>query len=209
MPFASYSSRSDVARAYRITLVRDTFVEPLPMAVPDVLRAEIAFAQRQVGFDSSEFAACENLIYPILKEVWRAAYLNDLQIWSHIPLNFDADLSGIPDYFVARRSPLGVVVVEEPYLLVVEGKKDDFERGWGQCLAAMLAAQKLNGQPNQVLYGIVTNGVVWECGKLRGTHFVQDLQQFTLSDLDRLCAAVNYLFAQCREQLARLLAMHQ
>jgi hypothetical protein len=207
MPFASYTSLSAVARAFQITLTRDTFVDPLPLAVPDALRAELAFAQRQVAFDSSEFAACENLIYPILKEVWRTSYLADFQLWSHIPLSYDADLSGTPDYFLARKSPLGVVVVEEPYLLVVEAKKDDFERGWGQCLAAMLAARKLNGRPDQVMYGITTNGSVWEVGKLQDTDFVQDLQQFTLSDLDQLVAAVNYLFAQCRQQLTRLVPL--
>ncbi len=206
MPFASYASLGDVARAFQITLTRGTFVEPRPVAVPDYLREELAFAQKQVAFDSSEFAACENLIYPILKEVWRTTYLPDFQLWSHIPLNYDADLSGTPDYFLARQSPLGVVVVEEPYLLVVEAKKDDFERGWGQCLAAMLAALKLNGLPDQVMYGIVTTGLFWEFGRLQGTRFVQDLQRFTLSDLDRLCAAVNYMFEQCRRQLATLVS---
>ncbi len=46
----------------------------------------------------------------------------------------------------------------EPYLLVVEAKRDDFVGGWAQCLAALVAAQKINKRTNQVLFGIVTNG---------------------------------------------------
>lgn len=204
MAFGSYSSIGAVARAHRITVARETFVSLKLTAIPDTLRRELSFAQQQVAFDGSEFAACENIIYPLLKEVWRGEYLADFQLWSHIPLCFDDDLSGTPDYFLARRSPLGVPVVEEPYLLVIEAKKDDFERGWGQCVAAMLAAQKLNDLPEQTLYGIATNGLVWEFGKLESHHFVREWQQFTVSDLERLYAAVNFVFDACRQQLARL-----
>src|SRR5207249_6154452 len=135
-------------------------------------------------------AVCENLIYPILREVWKSSYLDDLQIWSHLPLYYDEDLSGTPDYIVARQSPLGHVVMEEPYLLVVEAKKDDFERGWGQCLAALLAAQRINKTPRQTLYGIATNGRSWEFGNLQDQQFTQDLRAYGLADLDQLCAAV-------------------
>jgi hypothetical protein len=33
---------------------------------------------------------------------------------------------------------------EEPYLIVIEAKKDNFEEGWGQCLVELITAQKLN-----------------------------------------------------------------
>ena len=38
-------------------------------------------------------------------------------------------------FFFAKRSPLGPVR-DRPYVLFVEAKKDDFDAGWGQCLAA-------------------------------------------------------------------------
>jgi hypothetical protein len=142
------------------------------------------------------------LIYPLLREVWKPFH-EVLTLWSHQPIAYDDDLSGVPDYIVARRSPLGPLIMDLPYLLVVEAKKDDFIRGWGQCLAAMLAAQKLNDVPDQTFYGITTNGRVWELGQLRGDVFTQDLRPFSLQDLDGLAAALHFIMIQCREQFAR------
>jgi hypothetical protein len=201
MPFASYTSIGDVARAYQITLGEGNFVVPLERPVPEAFHSELVFAQSYLAFSSSEFAICESLIFPVLKEVWKA-YRDQLMLWSHLPLNYDADLSGTPDYFVARMSRLGPWVVDQPYLLVVEAKKDDFERGWGQCLAALLAAQKLNNLPDQVLYGITTNGRTWEFGKLEAATFTHERGSFTLRHLDELYAALHYVFEQCRLQVA-------
>lgn len=170
------------------------------------LHADINFALKHVGFRRSEFAACENFIYPILREVWKN-YLDDLMVWSHQPIFFDAELSGTPDYFVARRSPLGPDVVDKPYLMVVEAKKDDFELGWGQCLAAMVAALKINQVPEQTVYGIATTGVAWEFAKLKGDQFTRDLRVFTLADLAQLLGAVHYHFEQCKQELVTLAAL--
>ena len=203
MPFANYQSVADVARPFRIHFRRENFVMPLPTPLSDYFRAELDFTLREVPFDGSESAACETLIYPFLREVWRA-YLEALTLWSHQPIAYNTDLSGIPDYLVARRSPLGSLILDQPYLLVVEAKKDDFTRGWGQCLAAMLAVQKLNDVPDQTVYGITTNGQVWQFGQLHDDMFTQDLRSFTLEDVDNLGAALHFVFAQCRDQVTRL-----
>jgi len=203
MPFANYQSVADVARPFRIHFRRENFVLPLPAPLSDYFRAELDFTLREVPFDGSASAACETLIYPFLREVWRA-YLEALTLWSHQPIAYDADLSGVPDYLVARRSPLGPLIFDQPYLLVVEAKKDDFTRGWGQCLAAMLAAQKLNDLPEQTICGITTNGQVWQFGQLHADVFTQDPRSFTLEDVDSLGAALHFVFAQCRDQVTRV-----
>jgi len=206
VPFANFASIADLARAYGITLADEAFVSPLERperAVPEILRTELAFAERHVAFDNSEFAVCENLIYPVLKEVWKT-YLADLMLWNHELLYCDAELSGTPDYFISRRSPLGRWVVEVPYLLIVEAKKDDFARGWAQCLAAMLAAQKLNKVPELTLQGITTNGQFWEFGKLAGSTFTRDLRPFSLRNLEELWGVLHSVFEQCRVQVVRL-----
>jgi hypothetical protein len=141
---------------------------------------------------------CEFLIAPVLKEVYRS-YSEALLLWSHVPLGTEAPLMGTPDYLFTRRGPLGIVQ-EEPYLLLVEAKKDDFEAGWGQCLAAMLAAQKLNVSANVIVYGCVSNGDLWQFGKLEGQHFTHEPVGFALKDLPGLFAALNYVFARASEQ---------
>jgi hypothetical protein len=87
---------------------------------------------------------------------------------------------------------------------VVEAKKDDFTRGWEQCLVAMLTAQKLNDLPEQTVYRITTNGQVWQCGPLHAGMFIQDTRSFTLEDVDSLGATLHFIFAQCHDQVTRL-----
>src|SRR5437868_6842492 len=106
MPFTSYATVADVARAYRIRWRRSAFLEPVAAILSEHFRTELAFTLSEVPFDGSESAACETLIYPLLREVWKP-YASSLTLWSHQPLAFDEDLCGVPDYIVARRSPLG------------------------------------------------------------------------------------------------------
>ena len=112
------------------------------------------------------------------------------------------DLAGVPDYLITKRSPLGKVVFDQPYLIVVEAKKDNFNQGWGQCLAELVAAQKLNNDPQLCLFGMVSNGEIWEFGKLEADKFTKHLEVYTIKELDNLGGAINYLLEQCELQLS-------
>ncbi len=61
---------------------------------------------------------------------------------------------------MAKKSEQGLSEIVFPLLAVVEAKQEDFVKGWGQCLAEMVAAQKLNAgvTPQPTIYGIVTTG---------------------------------------------------
>jgi hypothetical protein len=122
-------------------------------------------------------------------------------IWGHQPLNYDENLSGVPDYIIAQRSPRGKVVLEKPYMIVVKAKKDNFEEGWGQCLAEMLAAQKLNDDTHKKLFGMVSNGKLWEFGVLQEEMFTKNRKYYVLENLGELMGAVNFLFAESAAQL--------
>jgi hypothetical protein len=123
-------------------------------------------------------------------------------LWSHESLKYDEDLSGIADYLITKKSPLGKLVLEQPYLMVVEAKKDNFTEGWGQCLAELVAVQKLNeAHFVQTLFGIVSNGEVWEFGKLVGSHFTKNIDLYSIKELEALCGVLNGLFEQCKFQL--------
>lgn len=133
------------------------------------------------------------IISPILIEVWQS-YKEQLLVWSHQPLSYDEQLSGIPDCMVAKLSAKGKIVVEEPYLIVVEAKKDNFEEGWGQCLAELITAQKLYENTQTEIFGIVSNGKFWEFGRLLENSFEKNIKLYTISNLKGLFAAVNYVF---------------
>ena len=203
MLFTDYATIGDVAIAYQVVLRGEKFVALRERPISERLREDLDFAENYVGYSRSETALRENLIYPILKDVWKS-YLQDLMLWSQEPLRYDANLSGVPDYIVCPLSPLGRWIVQPPYIVVIEAKRDDPEHGWSQCLAALLAAQKLNSVPELTLYGITTNGRFWDFGKLEGATFTREPLPFSLRNLEEVCAALHFVFEQCQSQLLRL-----
>jgi hypothetical protein len=200
MAFTSYTCIDDVIKKHKIRWVPGQVVRPAADAPPfsDFFRSELQFNLNQLPPSRTESGAGEQILFPIIREVWRA-YHTHLSLFSHEGLTFDADLTGYPDYFACKRSEFGPFYPTPPYLLVVEAKLDDFAKAWGQCLAAMLAAQKLNATPDQPVYGVATNEKAWEFGLLTHTEFTQQQEAFGLVDLDQLARALHTVFRACRD----------
>ncbi|WP_414619227.1 hypothetical protein [Calothrix sp. CCY 0018] len=201
MPYSSYKNIGTVAKEFQIQYIRDNFITETEFTISEIFRQELELVFNEGVVDNSESAICENIIYPILKEVWKV-YRSNFLLWSHQALNYDDKLCGVPDYVLARRSPLGSVVFDKPYFVLVEAKKEsDFSEGWGQCLAEMIAVQRLNQMPEQTIFGIVSNGLIWQFGKLNVDVFTQNKIFYTIQELEKLFAAINYVFQQCELQL--------
>lgn len=200
MSFSSYKSIGAVAKKFQIKYILGDFLRELEFPVSTIFREELELLFTDGVIDNSEDAICENLIYPILKEVWKQ-YRKQLTLWSHQALTYDDNLSGQPDYIVTKRSPLGTIIFDKPYFLVVEAKQDKFEEGWGQCLAELVAVQKINNDLEQKIWGIVCNGKIWQFGYLQDKVFSRNKIFYTIQDLDQLFAVVNYVFSQCQLQL--------
>ena len=205
MSFSGFKSLSETLRELEVIYTEANFIEEVPFVVSDYFRQDLQLMMDDAVVDNSEYAICENLIYPILKEVWKQ-YRQNFILWSHEFLNCDAQLSGFPEYILAKKSPLGKIVFDKPYFILVEAKEDNFDAAWGQCLAEMIAAQPLNDLPDLVIYGITSNGDRWQFGKLDHTHFILNKTFYTIQELDTLFAAVNYVFQQCDRQLNALIA---
>jgi hypothetical protein len=200
MAFSTYKTIGTVLQEYEIYLTRVGFISEIPFDVPIGFKEELELLFTE-GAISSEASICEALIFPVLKEVWKT-YRQKFVLWSHEPLKYNDNLSGTPDYTLAKRSRLGSIVFDQPYLLVVEAKQDDFTAGWAQCLAEMIAVQKLNQIPQQVVFGIVTNGRIWEFAKLQNSSFITHPESYSISNLEHLFAAINFVFQQCEIQLS-------
>jgi hypothetical protein len=205
MAFSNFKTIGEVLKEYQVTYTEANFVEEVPFNVPDYFREDLEIVMREGVVNNSEFAICENLIYPVFKEVWKL-YNSRFTIWSHQSLNYDEKLSGYPEYILAKRSPLGKVVFDKPYFILVEAKQDDFEGGWAQCLAEMIAAQKLNNEQNIVIFGIVSNGSTWQFGNLENNKFTRNITPYAIYELDKLFAVVNFVFKECEKQLNNLVA---
>jgi hypothetical protein len=200
MAFTNYKNIADVLKSFPLSYQEKDFIQNIEFECDQYFTSRLNTVIQEGIVFNSEYAICENIISPILTEVWRG-YIQNFLIWSHQPLNYDENLSGVPDYVVAQRSPRGKIVLEKPYVIVVEAKKDNFEEGWGQCLAEMLAAQKLNNDPSKKLFGMVSNGKLWEFGVLQEELFTKNRKYYVLENLDELMGAVNFLFAESAAQL--------
>jgi hypothetical protein len=200
MSFNSYKSIDEVARKYRVRIRSGPVIPPAADSpkFSAAFLAELEFNLTYLRPTQSEFGAGEVLLFPILREIWKT-YYETLNLITHEALDFDDDLCGFPDYYVCRVSELGRII-EVPYLLVAEAKLDDFEKAWAQCLAAMLAAQKLNGTTELPIYGMASNGQSWQFGKLDGQEFTRQLGGYTVSDADSLAAMMHAVFRACRDQ---------
>mgnify|MGYP006424589261 CR=1 FL=1 len=203
MSFSQYKTLGQTVKEFQIVYTEANFIQELPFPIPEYFREDLNLVQSEGIVDNSEAAICENLIYPILKEVWKQ-YRHHFLLWSHQSLNYDENLSGFPEYILAQRSPLGKVVFDQPYFLLVEAKQDQFHQGWGQCLAEMIAAQRLNHHSQLIIYGVVSNGKIWQFGNLAGDTFTQNKAFYNIQQLDQLFAVVNYIFKQCETQLENL-----
>lgn len=206
MSFSSYKSLGETVKEFQITYTQANFITGVDFQISDSFREDLAFMMQEGVVNNSEFAICENLIYPILKQVWKH-YYTQFTLWSHQFLNCDAQLTGFPEYILARRSPLGKIVFDQPYFILVEAKQDNFDAAWGQCLAEMIAAQRLNENSQIIVFGITSNGDRWQFGKLENQTFTLNNTFYTIQELDKLFAAVNDVFQQCAAQLNRLVAI--
>ena len=205
MSFSNFKNLGAVVKEFQLNYTESNFIVEIPFKIADYFQEDLSIVMQEGVVDNSEYAICENLIYPVLKEVWKC-YSQKFTLWSHQALTYDENLSGFPEYILARRSPLGKVVFDQPYFLLVEAKQDKFDEGWGQCLAEMVAAQRLNEVSQITIFGIVSNGKMWQFGKLESQRFTQQVVPYTIYNLDPLFAAVNYIFKQCEVQLDQIVA---
>ncbi len=203
MSFSNFKSLGITVKELQVIYTEASFISQAIFSVSDYFRQDLEYVMREGVVNNSEFAICENMIYPILKEIWKS-YSNTFTLWSHQFLTCDDALSGFPEYILARRSPLGKVVFDKPYLLIVEAKQDNFDWGWGQCLAEMVAAQRLHGIPITI-FGVVSNGITWEFGKLEAQSFTHHPAPYSIFDLEKLFGVVNFIFRECEIQLAAYL----
>ena len=193
MAFSDFKQISDVQEKFRIKYTANDFFKVEVANPSDQFLQEFRFTLQNINVFSSEASRCEAIIFPVLREAYKA-YADTYALWIRQQIAYDETLSGTPDYLIATKSELGMTVVGTPLIMLVEAKKNDFEQGWGQCLAELVAAQKINADPDVPVYGIVSDGERWQFGKLVGDDFTQNRKSFSVDDLPTLFGAINAVF---------------
>ena len=136
----------------------------------------------------TEKAKSELIIMPVLVEI-HELFRDQISLFSGKTFNFDASLglNGICDYLITK-SP-GQVVIESPVVVMVEAKQGDLNSGWGQCIAEMVAAQRLNEMSQEstsAVYGVVTNGTLWQFLRIQGDRVSIEPQEYPLMPVDNI-----------------------
>ncbi len=143
----------------------------------------------------SEKARSEFLIAPVLSEIW---FMTNRRTALFSGVDFDIDIAnglfGYCDYIVAR-SP-EQFYIEAPIVMLVEAKKEDMKKGYGQCIAEMIAAQRFNAQEEAAvskIYGVVTTGDRWKFLELEGATARIDAADYYIENTGKILGILLHL----------------
>jgi hypothetical protein len=203
MTFSTNKTIGEVLKQHQIYYQESNFLSESEFYIPDYFRDDLETVILEGVVNNSKLAICQNLIYPVLKLVWKTKRQKFI-LWSHQPLNDNGNLLTIPEYTLAKHSPLGKVVFDKPYFILVETVEDKFAIAWSQCLSNMITAQRLNGEILITIFGIVSDGYQWQFAKLENNLFTKNKISYGIHQLDKLLAIINYVFQECELQLDSL-----
>lgn len=192
MAFSDYKNIAQIQQEFNIKYHEENFIVTQPVQPSAIFLQEFEFTRENIDVFTSEASRTEAVIFPVLREVYKD-YHDKFALWIQKSVAYNEKLNGTPDYLIATKSPLGKTVLEKPLVAIVEAKKNDFEQGWGQCSAELVAAQRINDDFEHAVYGIVTDGKLWEFGKMSGDNFTKNLSSFTIDDLANLFGALHFI----------------
>ncbi len=136
----------------------------------------------------SEKARSEFIVVPILLAV-RELNHNSFSIYSGQRLDVEPScgLTGECDFILTNTPPLPIL--QSPIISIVEAKKNDIEKGLGQCAAQMVGAQSFNQQEGndiKMIFGCVTTGEDWQFLKLENDTIYIDNNRYYIVDVDKI-----------------------
>ncbi|MCI5158526.1 MAG: hypothetical protein D3906_08815 [Candidatus Electrothrix sp. AUS1_2] len=200
MSYGNFSTYEEVALKFRIRFVEQAFVEEKDILIDKGLFDFINSNVRTRRSYISENAICESIISPVLNIV---AEHNGLPVWSHIRFDVSEEegLVGIPDFLIAPASEIGTTF-NTPVICIAEAKKENFNEGWAQVLAEMIAAQRFNGTAEQSIFGVVTTGNFWQFGRLCGNTLTMEVVSYSAAEnLQKLFNVLNWITAEAKKNI--------
>ena len=200
MAYGNFSNYEEVAEKFDISFKETYFLQEKLISIhPEVLKIitdNLAMRRSYV----SESSICETIISPILTIV---AKQHQLPVWSHVRFDVSESdgLIGIPDYLIAPSSNIGTRFTQ-PVICIAEAKKENFNEGWAQVLAEMIAAQRFNQNEQLQIDGIVTTGNFWQFGKLVGKVFTMEIVDYAaLENLNKLLNILNWIMFEAKNRI--------
>jgi len=131
-----------------------------------------------------------------------------LELNQHITISFflentfnvdiDKGLTGNPDGIICNTD--NQLYITSPVVVLVEAKKSDLGSGLPQCIAEMEAAKIFNkhkGNRNFPVYGVVTDGVLWQFLSLQENIAVIDSFLYNFDDGSKIVGILKNFIKSC------------
>jgi hypothetical protein len=188
---------SDITKKFKISLpeTTDLFVDVPETPIRLEFLAQFNTTLPLALATSTEKARSEFIIAPVLAELWLLQNRR-IGLLSGVEFNIDEaqGLVGVCDYIITL-SP-EQMFVKAPVMMLVEAKNEDLKRGYGQCIAEMIAAQTFNvreGSESAQVYGVVTIGELWRFLVLEGTIARIDSRSYHIDRLPKIMGILLHL----------------
>lgn len=165
------------------------FAKTSTREVSEWLKTTLSLGVELALQQDTEKARSELIISPVFVEL-RTQADKKISIFSGIEFNVDKGLklTGECDFLVSG-SPYQMLL-SSPVVVAVEAKRQDFEKGYVQCIAEMFAVRIFNereGKPTERVYGTVTTGDVWRFLMLENNQALIETVSFDIrEDLERI-----------------------
>lgn len=188
MPYNSFTIES-AKKAFGLKVQDASLFADAPSVAPTPVLQQFLQRYQTIGSTiGTEKARSEFIIAPILGELLELCQ-HRISLFSGVEFNVDESqgLNGRCDFMISASNTQ--YSIEAPVLTVVEAKKDDINRGLGQCMAEMVAAQMFNaqeGQAQEIVYGCVTTGSVWRFLQLKEKQVLIERQEYFIDQLEQL-----------------------
>jgi hypothetical protein len=194
MSYGKFESVEQVASIFNIKVKDGSIINSKSIEISELLLDNIKRRLLNSLSFRNEATICNKVITPMLNIVEENN--KPLNVWIEEPFNVDKEkgLVGEPDYLIAPATDYGGM--ELPPLCIIEAKKQDWDEGWTQALAEMVAAS-IKGANR--CYSVVTTGKIWQFSKLENNIFIKDPSQISATrELQAVFDTLNWVFSEVK-----------
>ncbi|RKZ45757.1 MAG: hypothetical protein DRR16_25425 [Candidatus Parabeggiatoa sp. nov. 3] len=164
MAYSDFKTLEQVNQKLSITIQADNecyrHIEPVQLTQWFVDTMKMAYTKAvRINTESARQALIvDNVLMELNQHVKISFFLENT-----FNVDINKGLTGNPDGIISKSD--NQLYITSPVVVLVEAKKSDLGSGLPQCIAEMEAARLFNeqkGNPVYPIYGVVTDGVLWQ-----------------------------------------------
>lgn len=201
MPYSDFQTLGQIHKELGITIkdANKLYAHIDPVELTQWFRETMEMAYPKAVRINTESARQSLIVNHVLMGLNRHV---DISFFLHNTFNVDSDkgLTGNPDGLISNND--NQLYISSPVVVLVEAKKSDLGSGLAQCIAEMEAARLFNeqeGNPVSPIYGVVTDGVLWQFLALENAIAVIDSFLYHFEDGGKIVGILKYFIGTCQQ----------